>query len=247
MISATIITLNEENNIAKALDSLKGIVQEIIIVDSGSTDKTLEIARKYKTKIYIREFDNFANQKNYTVTKATGEWILSLDADEQVSEELAKEIKNAVLNDEFTAYLIPRRNFILGSEIKHSRWSPDQHIWLWRKDKGKWVGDVHEEVVVSGRVGILKNSKIHHSHKIVSEFINANNKYSEFEASMLYKNGVHFSFVKMMWQAFFEFFIRFIYKWGFLDGWRGFCLSYLMGIYRLTVWIKLWDLSREKK
>ncbi len=245
MISAIIITLNEEENITKALESLKNLAGEIIIVDSKSQDKTVEIAKSYGAKVYFRDFDNFANQKNNAVTKAKGDWIFSLDADEQVSEGLAKEIKQAILDDRFTAYLIPRKNFILGAEIKHSRWSPDQHIWLWKKDKGKWVGDVHEEVVTTGKVGLLSGSKIHNSHKTIAEFIETNNKYSALEALALFKKGMKFSFVRMIWQAVFEFFIRFIYKRGFLDGRRGFYLAYLMSIYKLTVWIKLWELNKK--
>lgn len=247
MISATIITLNERENIKTAIKSIKGFVDEIIVVDSGSIDKTVEIAEESGAQVYFRKFDNFANQKNYAVSKARGDWILSVDADEEISVDLAKEIKEAVKNNQFVGYLIPRKNIILGKEIKHSRWSPDTHIWIWKKDFGKWVGEVHEEVVVSGKVGSLKNSKIHNSHKTVSEFIEANNKYSGLEAKSLFKNGIHFPFSKMIWQSVFEFFIRFIYKSGFLDGWRGFCLAYLMSVYKLTVWIKLWELNRKDK
>lgn len=245
MISAVLITLNEEENIEEALKSLKDVAQEIIVVDCGSNDKTLEIAKKNGAITFFRKFDNFANQKNWAVSKATGDWIISLDADEEITEDLAKEIKEAVKSHEFVGFLIPRKNFILGKEIKYSRWSPDTHIWLWKKDLGKWVGEVHEEVKVIGKVGLLKNSKIHNSHKTISEFVEANNKYSGLEAEALFKKGIKFAFGVMMWQSFFEFFIRYIYKKGFLDGKRGLILSYLMGIYIFTVWIKLWELSRQ--
>lgn len=244
-LTVTIITLNEEQNLKRCFDSLKGLNAEIILVDSGSIDKTLEISRNYGAKTYFRKFDNFANQKNWAVSKARGDWILSLDADEEISVDLAKEIKEAVKNNQFVGYLIPRKNIILGKEIKHSRWSPDTHIWLWKKDFGKWVGEVHEEVVVSGKVGSLKNSKIHNSHKTISEFIEANNKYSNLEAHALFKKGAQFSFWKMIWQSLFEFTVRFIYKRGFLDGREGLLLAYLMGIYKLTVWIKLWELNTK--
>lgn len=245
MISAIVITLNEEENIEEAIKSLKQVADEIVVVDSGSNDKTLEISKKNGAVTFFRKFDNFANQKNWAVSKTTGDWVISLDADEEITAELAKEIKESVGENQFKGFLIPRRNFILGKEIKYSRWSPDTHIWLWKKDFGKWVGEVHEEVVVSGKVGKLKNSKIHYSHKALSEFIEANNRYSELDAKLLFKKGIKFSFVEMAWQSFFEFFIRYIYKKGFLDGKRGFILSYLMGVYKLTVWIKLWELNRS--
>lgn len=246
MISAILITLNEQENISQALESLKNLADEIIIVDSGSKDKTLEIAKKFDTKIYFRKFDNFANQKNFALSKVTNEWVLALDADEEIPIALTEEIKDAVLDEQYAGYLIPRRNFILGAEIKYSRWSPDKHIWLWKKDLGKWVGDIHEEVVISGEIGLLNNSKIHNSHKTVGEFMQANNFYSSMEAKMLFKAKTHYSFWNMLGEALFEFFIRFFYKKGFLDGIRGFALSYLMGIYKIVVWIKLRELEREK-
>lgn len=246
MISAIIIVLNEEDKIANALKSLQGLVDEIIVVDSGSTDKTVEIAKEMGAKVYFREFDNFAIQKNWAASYANNKWILSLDADEEIPAKLADEIKEAIKNEKAKGYLIPRRNFILGKEIKHSRWSPDKHIWLWQKEYGKWEGDVHEEVKVLGEIRELKNSKIHHSHQTISEFLASNNLYSSLLAHSMQKKGTKFSLFKMLWNALFEFNIRYFYKMGFLDGWRGFVLSYLMVIYQLTVWIKLWELNQEK-
>lgn len=242
-LSVTIITLNEEKNIEKCLTSLKDLVNEIIVLDSGSTDKTVNLAKKNGAKVFFRDFDNFANQKNAAADYASGEWLLSLDADEIISEELANEIKEAITKDKFDGYLIPRRNFILGGEIKHSRWSPDKHIWLWKKNHGRWVGVVHEEVIVKGKVGELKNSKLHYQGKTLSEFFLANNKYSSLFAEKLSKEGVRFSFKRLFWEAFFEFSLRFFYKKGFLDQWRGFVLCYIMAIYKLMVWVKIWELQ----
>lgn len=246
MISATIICLNEEDNIRKAILSLKPIADEVIVIDSGSTDKTVEIAKKLGAKVYFRAFDNFANQKNWAMSKTSGNWIFSLDADEEVTEDLAAEIKEAVKDKSYVGYLIPRKNFILGKEIKYSRWSPDQHVWLWQKEFGKWFGSVHEEVRVSGKVGLLKNCKIHRSHKTLTSFMDANNLYSTFEAESLHKNKISFSFWRMIWEPIFEFSLRYIYKKGFLDGKEGFALSYAMGVYRLSVWVKIWELERNK-
>lgn len=242
-LSAVIITLNEEENIAKVLASVKNFAEEIIIVDSGSTDKTLEIVKKYGAKIYHRKFDDFASQKNWAQDKASGNWIFSLDADERVSEDLAREIKQAIQSNEYIGYFISRRNFILGEEIKHSRWSPDQHIWLWKKGLGKWMGKVHEEVIINGLIGQLKESKIHYSHKTVSEFFKSNNFYSTLLAGQMFENGIKFQAMKILWDPLFEFFIRFIVKMGFLDRWRGFMLAYLMAIYKISVWVKLYELQ----
>ncbi len=243
MISATLITLNEEKNIERALKSLQDLVDEIIVVDSGSKDKTVTIAEKLGAKVFFRKFDNFSNQKNWAITKANGEWILSLDADEQIPQNLADEIKTAVQKTEYVGYLIPRRNFILGGEIRHSRWSPDLHIWLWKKASGKWIGDVHEEVTVSGKVGHLKNPKINNQEELVSDFIRKNNLYSSLLAKESFKKGIRFSFFNLFKDPISEFLIRYLYKLGFLDGWRGFVLSYLMAIYKASVWIKIYEIK----
>lgn len=243
MISAVIITLNEEKNIARAIKSLKNLADEIIVVDSGSTDKTKKIAKDFGARIFTHRFANFSSQRNWAVSKTKGEWVLSLDADEQIPESLAAEIKTAIKNTEYVAFLIPRRNFILGKEIKHSRWSPDLHIWLWKKDSGKWAGDVHEEVKILGRVGKLTNAKIHVQQRTMKDFISSNNFYSSLLSKDMYKRGVKFSFWRMFYDSLFEFLVRYIYKWGFLDGLRGFILAYLMVIYKISLWIKIYELQ----
>lgn len=239
-ITVTVITLNEEKDLPSCLGSVAGLADEIVVVDSGSTDKTLDIAKKYQAKIFYRKFDNYSNQKNYAAAKASGEWMLSMDADEVITEELADEIKEAVKNKEYDAYLIPRKNILLGKEIKYTRWSPDKHVWLWKKMKGEWKGRVHEEVEVNGIIGELKNHKIHYSYKTVADFLEMMNSYTDLIAEEKILKGKKFSYLRMFIDPAVCFFRRFIYKKGFLDGWRGFVLSYLMAIYRLTVWIKVW-------
>ena len=245
-ISVTVITLNEEEFLKRALESIQDLADEIIIVDSGSTDQTLEIARHYSSKIYTRVFDNFANQKNYAAQKANSEWILSLDGDEVIPNDLSKEIKKAVKEKSLDGYSMPRRNFILGKEIKHSRWSPDRHIWLWRKKSGKWEGEVHEEVVADGLVGELKHAKIHYQTKSIGDFIRTNNTYAALKAKEMYGSGVRFSVLRFFWDPLFEFSVRFVYKKGFLDGWRGLVLSLLMAFYQMEIWIKLLKIQTGK-
>lgn len=247
-LSATIITLNEEKDLNACLTSLKGWVDEIVIVDCGSKDKTLEIAAKFGSKIFTREFDNFASQKNFAAKKTMGEWILSVDADEVIEKELAAEIVEAVKSNRYYGYSIPRKNIILGRIIKHARWDAelDRHVWLWKKNQGKWIGDVHEEVVVKGNVGKLKNAKIHNQYETVPEFFDMVNRYSEFEAQILLKKGKKFSYPTLFFQTIYNFLVRFVYRLGFLDGWRGFVLSYLMAIYHFIVWVKVWAEQNEK-
>lgn len=240
-LSVTIITLNEERNIERCINSLKGLADEIVLVDSGSTDRTTEIAKSLGAKVFFREFDDYSSQKNFAVGKAKGNWIFSIDADEVVSPELAKDLKIAVKAEDINGYLIPRRNFILGAEIKHTRFSPDKHVWLWRGDKGKWVGKVHEEVLVDGWTRELRGAKIHYQYETVSEFWNMINIYTERIADEMVSQKKKFSYFMLFFAPFLSFFRRFFYKKGFLDGWRGFILSYLMAVYRMTTWIKVWE------
>ena len=241
-ITATIIAKDEEKNLPSAIHSVKDLVDEIVVVvDSRTADKTREAAAKFGAKCYLRDFDNFAGQKNFAVGQARGDWILSLDADEEIPAELVEEIRKAVKSDEFDGYLIPRRNFLLGREIKHTRWSPDKHIWLWKKEKGRWQGRIHEELIVSGKIGELKNAKIHNSYKTISEFLDMVNSYTEFEAEEKIRKGEKFNLIKAFCEPVYVFLLRYVYKKGFLDGWQGFILSYLMGIYSLTTWVKVWE------
>lgn len=241
-LSATIITLNEEKDLPRCLNSLKGWVDEIIIVDCGSQDNTVNIAKDFGAKVFINSFENFALQKNFAQSKADGEWILSVDADEEIERELAGEIIKGISSGSYDAFSMPRKNIIFGKFIEHTRWNPelDRQVWLWKKGKAKWVGDVHEKVHVNGKIGRMVNSKIHYQYENVSEFIAMMNAYSELESDSLVQSGVRFSAIKLFGQPLYNFAVRYFYRQGFLDGWRGFVLSYLMAIYHFLVWVKVW-------
>lgn len=242
-ISTTIITFNEEENIERCIKSVKAFSDEIIVVDSGSSDSTVKLATKLGAKVYVRKFDNFANQKNFAISKTHGEWIFSIDADEVVTDELGSEIVQSIKSGKYNAYSIPRKNHILGAFIKYSRWQPelDRHVWLFRKNKSKWVGNVHEEITVKGKIGKINSCKEHYQDKTIKDFLNKLNRYSEIESDILYKNKIKFSFLKLIVQTKYNFLVRYIYRLGFLDGWRGFVLSCLMAFYHFQIWIKLWQ------
>ena len=245
-LTTIIITLNEAKQLPRCLESVSKLAGEIVVVDSGSTDETVEIAKKFGAKVYTRKFDNYANQKNFAVEKANGEWILALDADEELEPQLADEIKTKIAdhNNEVVAYSIPRKNILFGKMIRYTRWQPelDRQVWLWKKTNGTWEGDVHETVVVDGEAGRLVNAKLHYQYDTVEEFVAMMNSYSELDAQQRVKKGVKFSLGKFLIDPLYNFIVRYIYRLGFLDGWRGFVLSYLMAIYQMNVWIKI----REK-
>ncbi|MFZ5932930.1 MAG: glycosyltransferase family 2 protein [Patescibacteria group bacterium] len=243
MLSVVIITLNEEKNLVRCLTSVKDLADEIVIVDSGSRDKTLDIAKSFGAKVFVRKFEDYGSQKNFATQKASGDWLLSLDADEEITGKLRDEIREAVKTKEFSAYSIPRKNIILGKFIRFTRWQPqlDRHVWLFKKGSGEWVGGVHEEFVVKGKVGKLKYPKIHHQYETVSEFLDMVNRYSQLDAEKRIKKGTKFSLFKLFFDPTYNFLVRYFYRLGFLDGWRGFVLSFLMAVYHFEVWVKIWE------
>ncbi len=240
-LSVIILTKNEEETIGRAITSVSNISNDIVIVDSGSTDKTLKIAELLGAKFLNRRLDGFASQRNFANKNTKNNWVLSMDSDEEIPIELAMEISETIKNPSASAFLIPRRNIIFGKEIKHTRWSPDMHIWLYNKNEGTWSGDVHEEWICTSPIGVLNNAKIHHSYKTVTGFVDMINRYTEIESERLFSNGEHFSLFRMFYFSIRSFVGRFIFKLGFLDGYYGFVLSVLMSFYRLVTWIKLWE------
>lgn len=232
LLSVIIPTLNEEKDLPECLESVKHLSDELLVVDSGSTDNTLKIAKKFGAKVITHPFVSFSDQRNFCDSQATGDWILSLEADVKVSPELATEIKEAIKKDDVDAYSIGRVNIIWGKPIMHTDWGPkdDTHIWLYRKGAGRWQSLVHEEFVTSGNVGHLKNYLFHKNYETISEFLDKIDKYSEFAVRQKnYYPG---------WWFLRDFFKRYFYKMGFLDGYRGIFLSYLQSVYFITLSVK---------
>jgi len=231
-LSVIIPTLNEEKDLPDCLSSLKGLAKEIIVVDSGSTDKTTAIARKFGAKVVQHPFISYSDTRNFGDSVAMGDWTLSLEADITVSPELSAEILEAIRSDRFDAYFLSRLNIIWGAPVLHTDWGPkdDTHIWLYRRGVGEWKSLVHEEFVTDKNVGRLKNFLIHKNYETVSEFIEKINKYSDLAVRQ--KN--YFP----NWWFLRDFFKRYFYKLGFLDGFRGLFLSYLQAVYYLTLMVK---------
>lgn len=218
-ITAVVVTFNEEKNIKRCLDSLK-FCSEIIIVDSGSSDKTISIAKKYKAKIFFKEFMNFSDIKNYGISKAKNQWVLSVDADEVISNELQQKIKEAIEKD-FNGYYIKRVNYFLGKPIKYSGWGADFQLRLFKKNNGKFYGAVHEAVKVSGKVGYLNEPILHYSYTDSKSYFEKMNRYTSIQA----QKSKPFLFFKLLFSPIFKFIKMFFIKLGFLDGFHGFILA----------------------
>jgi glycosyltransferase involved in cell wall biosynthesis len=159
-VSATVITFNEEHDLAACLSSLSWC-DEIVVVDSGSTDRTAEVAVRHGARVFVVPFQGFSEQKNFAAEQTTSEWILSIDADENVSAELQEEIRLLPLAGTVSGYFIPRKNLWLSHPIRHGGWSPDYTLRLYRKGDGEWRGLSHEQVVVNGDTGVLRNPIVH--------------------------------------------------------------------------------------
>jgi glycosyltransferase involved in cell wall biosynthesis len=247
-ISAAIIAKDEEKMIEDCLKSLAW-VDEIVLIDSGSTDRTCDIADKYTAKIIKVKGGNYSDWRNEGLVNARGEWILYVDADERITPLLRKEIESLITNQqsEFNAYAIPRRNVILGKEMKHGGWWPDYVKRLYKKDKlEKWSGELHEEPVFTGNLDHLKNPMIHIKHSDLSQMVEKTNKWSEVEARLLYEAN----HPKMVWWRFIriiltELWLRLIKLKGILDGVEGIIYSFYQAWSKFITYAKLWELQLE--
>lgn len=242
-VSVAIITKNEEKNIRDALESVKDF-EEIVVIDSFSTDGTLHICREYTQRIYQHEWKDFAFQKQLAIDRTTLQWVLILDADERVTDSLKKEIIKKINCEDFDGYFIPRKNFFLNKWIKHGGWWPDYTLRLFKKDLGRMEHRlVHEKVIVSGKVGYLSQPLLHYTYRNFDEFIKKMQNYSMLSAMEIIKNNPSKTkiFLKIFFAPPFTFFKMFILRKGFLDGLRGFMLAVFYSFYSFLKYAKVWE------
>lgn len=224
-LSIIIITRDEERNIRVCLESIKW-ADEIIVLDSGSRDGTVEICREYTAKVYETDWPGFGIQKNRALEKASGEWVLSVDADERVTEELRREIEAAIGQGQCDAYGIPRVSNYCGRFMRHGGWWPDMVTRLFRRGCGEFTESlVHERLLVRGRIGALKTPLIHYAFHDLEEVIERMNEYSKAGARMRLKEGSRGSMGRAIRHGLWMFFRTYILKAGFLDGREGFMLA----------------------
>lgn len=251
MISSVIVTYNDEEKLNDCLKSIRDECDEIVIVDLGSTDKTLKIAQKYNVKIFAHSFADYVEKvRNYAVSKTSGQWILVLDADERVSLRLWEQLKKIETGNKDIAVNIPRKNIFFGKWIKHTNWWPDKQIRFFKKGTVSWTDKIHSYPKVTGKVYELAAKEnlaiVHYGYNNLDQFIARQNRYSNIQAQHLYQEGSRFSWFNFFWKPFREFLVRFISYEGFLDGFYGFALTYLMMVYQIQVQIELWELERKK-
>jgi glycosyltransferase involved in cell wall biosynthesis len=246
-VSVTIITRNEASHIAAALASVAW-ADERIVVDSGSTDDTVRVALAHGARAEVRPWEGYSSQKNYAASLATHDWILSLDADERVSDPLAAEIRQ-VLNapSPRRGYCIPRVAFYLGRWIRSTDWWPDWQLRLYDRRHGQWTRvHVHESVRVSGPVGRLRGELQHYPYATVADHLDTIDRYTTIAARELHENGRRAGFARLAVHPALAFARNYVLRGGFRQGTAGLIVSMLNSYYVLLKFVKLWELEHAQ-
>lgn len=243
-ISVTLIAKNEAHNLDRCLNSIKDSVNEIIIVINDCTDQTEEVANQHGAKVYHHPFQGFMNQKNYALSKANEEWILALDADEVISEELKNNLttffsKHA--NDYQGAYF-PRKNFFLGRWIKHGDWYPDLSLRLFKKDSGIWAGgQLHEKIKLNGKAKRLEGDLLHYSFPTLNSLNTKLNQYSDLFLEQQLSKGKRWSCFSVLCRSLWRFIRAYFIRLGFLDGFPGFYIAIITAFSTFYKYSRLYE------
>ena len=243
-ISATVVTLNEEANVARALESLR-CCDEIVVVDAGSSDQTVAIAGRLGARVIESEWPGYAKQKNYAAEQAKHDWILSIDADEALSEALEAEIWEIKRSGPHAdAYTIPRLAQYMGRWILHSGWYPDRKVRLYDRRKARWVGDyVHESVKVSGRLAHLQSNLLHYTCSSLSQHLRTIDRYTTLAAQEMVAQGAPAPLWRLLVAPPWTFFKTYFLQRGFQDGFEGLVIAYMAATYVFTKYAKARNMS----
>ncbi len=249
-LSVVIITFNEEKNIARCIDSVRDVADEIVVLDSYSTDNTLAIANGKGVKIHQQKFVGYGQQKNDALGLCTHELILSLDADEALSEKLVKAIVEEKKNRSADAYMMNRCTNYCGQFIRHGSWYPDRKIRLIRKNMASWSNaTIHEkmETIPGANIKQLKGDILHYSFNSIKEHVAQNNKFSTISAETLFSNGCRTNLIKVIINPWWAFVLSYIIRMGFADGLYGFIIAVNISHLTFLKHTKLMVLQRQKK
>lgn len=244
-LTATVITYNEEAGIRDCLDSLSW-VKEIVVVDSGSRDRTLEICRRYTDKVFTHPWVGYVEQKNFAITLASHDWILSIDADERVPEELRQAIERDLSAPRHDGYWISRRNYFLGRWMRHGGWYPDRVLRLFDRRKGRFGGEnPHARVVIAnGSVGLIDSHLIHLTYRDFSQYIRKQDWYTGISAVGRVKHGRRPGSVtgaELLVRATVKFVQAYVLKRGFLDGFHGLIAAVGASYWNFIKYAKVWE------
>lgn len=250
-ISAFVVCCNEEKNIRRCLESIKWC-DEIVIIDSGSKDRTLEICREYTSKILHKDWAGYVEQKAFGLSQCSSEWALNIDADEEVSPELQVAIKSALQSNEandkkIDGFQISRVVFYMGRWWRRGGWYPEYRLRLCRKSKTSWGGnDPHEKAIVDGTTKKISGELRHYTYSDISDQVNRLNRYSTTIAHNMFKGGERSNLLKIIFNPLSRFIKFYFLKKGFLEGFPGLVVAYIEAYYAFLKYAKLWELQREK-
>jgi len=236
-ITALVLTLNEEDNIAECLKTLLW-ADEVMVLDSGSTDRTVEIARTLGAQVFFHPFKNYADQRNYALSLVRTEWVFFVDADERVPPELAAEVREAAQEEGFSGWWVPRQNYICGRWIRHGGWYPDYQLRLLRPEVAHYdpAWEVHEIVVMEGKTGYLRNHLIHYNYRTWGEFISRQKAYLPLEVRTLRRRGMRAKVWSPLSMPVREFWRRYIRLEGYKDGLYGLILASILAFYTMLAY-----------
>lgn len=249
-LSVVISTYNRADSLARTLASLKRLASEVIVIDNGSTDTTSDVAREFGAKVYTRPNNLMLNvNKNYGFTKATGDWILCLDDDEEIPPELAGEIKKAMTSKDVSGYWLPRKNIIFGRWIRHGIWWPDRQLRLFKKGKGKYPErHVHEYLEVSGTTGTLLHAYVHYNYDTIGQYLEKMQRiYTESEVQKYVSSGYRISWRDAIRFPASDFIKLYFAQSGYKDGLHGLVLALLQAFYSFIIFVKLWELEKFRE
>lgn len=252
-ITTVIITKNEEEKIVDAIKSAKLLSEDVLVIDTGSTDKTISVSKKIGAKVVeYKTGKSFSDYRNKGLKEAEGEWILYLDSDERITKELSEEISLLINNykDPLGAYAIPRKNIIFGKEFRHGGQWPDYQKRLFLKSNLiKWQGEVHEQPVLKDvNIGHLKEPMLHLKHDNLSEMVDKTNKWSEIEAKLMFEaNHPPMNIPRFITAMLREFWLRMIKQKGFMDGAEGIIYSLYQVYSRFISYAKLWEMQENSR
>jgi glycosyltransferase involved in cell wall biosynthesis len=248
-ISLVIITFNEETNIARCIDSAAGLVDEVVVVDSFSTDKTKEICLSRGVLFIENKFEGHIEQKNFAIWQASNDWILSLDADEALSDELKKAIITFAANPVADACEMNRLTNYCGKWIKHTDWYPDRKIRLFNRQKAAWGGvNPHDLVIPQAEIQVLhlRGDILHYSYTSIRQHINQFNFFTEIGAKEAFEKGKRATLPKILFSPVWKFFQSYVIRLGFLDGYYGFVVCAISAFATFTKYLKMKELQKEK-
>lgn len=250
-ISVVINTLNEEENLSRAIGSVKGFADEIVVVDMESTDKTVEVAKKLGALVFTHKKTGYVEPaRNFAISKANGNWILVLDADEEIPQGLVSQIQKILKDPKADYYRIPRKNMIFGHWMQYSRWWPDYNIRLFKKGAVSWNEVIHAVPMTQGR-GMDFNIKedlaiVHHHYDSIGKYLEHMDRYTSVQAESKVKSGYKFGWRDMLVRPANEFLSRYFGGEGYRDGVYGLALSLLQSFSELILYLKIWQADKFK-